>query len=872
MTPDLDDKTSISVTKEHSADNLNATSDGDVALPYASVGVLALSDPLGHLQRELTTISSKVDHLESQVTKRVSDELKSFVPSLVTNTLKEQLVGLLSDALKDTLPQLIKESIKSSNSEYITEELPQVEATEVFKKENAEGEKWEKKIQRHQRILRYNKLIFRGSKEDDSDEDDLDKQPLSKRFKIMPPILDIPNPIPLNTFVPEHLLKLKENKSLFKNSPISYLEPLPQISHQLLSENQHLPEFPPKAKKLPLYKNKGMSLFDQEEGEFNNQIKEIKRLSDLKAKKEKSKQELRKMFNQATLKAQVQKWTEHEEKKVKMMEEYNHMISFRADQLPITKISYVFNPNKEGTMKITRGDNTLNLIVHPNFKLRTLGFSEWLEVQALASKKTRKSNDMLLQSLRAKFQWVINQAMKLGLLPPPTLATFRMTDEDKKRKRTEFLKEVFLTENITVDRMHMNLIPPPRVVPIEDLVINEPESRIFFMNGNTDIAFQRDMDSVVMKGLSECKASESNIERIRVKDIFKEVKDYLTTYLSAGMNISWRETQYLLKARQKAFAPLSNLPTRPLILSAGYITSGLKININKSKLIGIGVSSIEVDNAAKKVGCATLTAPFHYLGVKFGGSMSRKSLLTEVICMLSSRLSKWKLKTLSVGGRLTLIKSVLIAIQLYHMSMFKVPKCVSNKMEALRRNIFNGVEGSGSKTSFRFFLLLRRKALISWLSLRRRLFALESRKDISVAEKMSHPSLAFSFRRLPRGDVEDEQFSNLISCTLALILPQIEDRWVWSLSSIGDFSVNSARSFIDDKLLPSFDSPTRRVKVILIKINIFTWRVWQDKLPTRLNISLRCIEIPTILCSSCNTSVESASLLFFSSLGASSLE
>nr|GEV73849.1 hypothetical protein [Tanacetum cinerariifolium] len=87
-----------------------------------------------------------------------------------------------------------------------------------------------------------------------------------------------------------------------------------------------------------------------------------------------------------------------------MMEEYNHQISFRADPLQITKISYVFYSNKEATIKIIRGDNPLNLIVHPNFRLRTLGFSEWLEVYALALKKTGKSSDMLLQSLRAKFQ------------------------------------------------------------------------------------------------------------------------------------------------------------------------------------------------------------------------------------------------------------------------------------------------------------------------------------------------------------------------------------------------------------------------------------------------------------------------------------
>nr|GEZ05022.1 hypothetical protein [Tanacetum cinerariifolium] len=149
-------------------------------------------------------------------------------------------------------------------------------------------------------------------------------------------------------------------------------------------------------------------------------------------------------------------------KKAKILEEYNHQISFRVDPLPITKIIYTVNSNKEVTMKIIRGDNPLNLIVHPNFRLKSLSFSEWLE------------------------------AKKLGLSPPPALATFRMTPKEKKRKRTEFLKEAFVTKDIKVDGMNKNLIPPPRVVPIEGLVIKEPESIIFYMNRNTDIVFQRD--------------------------------------------------------------------------------------------------------------------------------------------------------------------------------------------------------------------------------------------------------------------------------------------------------------------------------------------------------------------------------------------
>ncbi|GKD81303.1 hypothetical protein Tco_1348142 [Tanacetum coccineum] len=41
-----------------------------------------------------------------------------------------------------------------------------------------------------------------------------------------------------------------------------------------------------------------------------------------------------------------------------------------------------------------------------------------------------------------------------------------------------------------------------------------------------------------MKGLSESKASKGNVRRIQVKDIVKEVEDYLKTYSSARMDIS----------------------------------------------------------------------------------------------------------------------------------------------------------------------------------------------------------------------------------------------------------------------------------------------------------------------------------------------
>nr|GFA40287.1 hypothetical protein [Tanacetum cinerariifolium] len=161
-----------------------------------------------------------------------------------------------------------------------------------------------------------------------------------------------------------------------------------------------------------------------------------------------------------------------------------------VDQLPITKISYKVNSFEEATMRITRGNDPWNLTVYKRFRLKTLGSSEWLKVHALASKTKSKSNDLLLQSLRAKFQWVLSQAKALSIPPPPQLLTFRILVDDKKRKITlEIVKEVFVKENIMVDEMHRNLVPPLRVEGRTGLVIKEPESGVFYYNENFDLVF-----------------------------------------------------------------------------------------------------------------------------------------------------------------------------------------------------------------------------------------------------------------------------------------------------------------------------------------------------------------------------------------------
>ncbi|GJX50583.1 RNA-directed DNA polymerase, eukaryota [Tanacetum coccineum] len=90
------------------------------------------------------------------------------------------------------------------------------------------------------------------------------------------------------------------------------------------------------------------------------------------------------------------------------------------------------------------------------------------------------------------------------------------------------------------------------------------------------------------------------------------------------------------------------------------------------------------------------------------------------------------------------------------------------------------------------------------------------------------------------------------------------DNWNWSLSGGGLFSVSSARFHFDDGLCIMEGPQTRRSKLVPIKVNILAWRIRLNKLPTRHNMSLKGLDIPSISCPVCLVGVETYDHLFFS--------
>nr|GEW74671.1 hypothetical protein [Tanacetum cinerariifolium] len=132
----------------------------------------------------------------------------------------------------------------------------------------------------------------------------------------------------------------------------------------------------------------------------------------------------------------------------------------------------------------------------------------------------------------------------------------------------------------------------------------------------------------------------------------------------------------------------SSLSISHLFYADDAVFIGLKINIMKRNLLGVGVSRKAVSIAARNIGCLVMSTPFKYLGVMVGGNMSLTKSWDAILGKLKSRLSKWKRNTLSIGGRLTLLKSVLGSTPIYAMSLYKTPKSVLHSMESIRRKFF----------------------------------------------------------------------------------------------------------------------------------------------------------------------------------------
>nr|GFB12140.1 RNA-directed DNA polymerase, eukaryota, reverse transcriptase zinc-binding domain protein [Tanacetum cinerariifolium] len=216
----------------------------------------------------------------------------------------------------------------------------------------------------------------------------------------------------------------------------------------------------------------------------------------------------------------------------------------------------------------------------------------------------------------------------------------------------------------------------------------------------------------------------------------------------------------------------------------------------------------------------------------------------EVVDRVKNRLSKWKMKMLSIGGsqffkgqelnskKASWVnwKKVLAPKEkgglgvscLYALNrglMFKWMWRFYTQNTSLWVRVIKVIHGDDGKVGG----YVKDGAKSCWLSIVNEINSLKIKT-----------SLDSSFRRVPMGGVEQEQFDELSALVHGVTLTPMSDRWIWDLESSGDFSVVSVR------------------------------KVKTDSLPTRFNVSRRGIHIDSIMCAICDKGAETSSHLFFS--------
>ncbi|GKV24110.1 hypothetical protein SLEP1_g33762 [Rubroshorea leprosula] len=136
------------------------------------------------------------------------------------------------------------------------------------------------------------------------------------------------------------------------------------------------------------------------------------------------------------------------------------------------------------------------------------------------------------------------------------------------------------------------------------------------------------------------------------------------------------------------------------IMRSFELLSGLKINFQKSQLMGINVEDGWVSKMAYILCCKEGILPFKYLGIPIGGNHRRISMWQPLLDSFKKKLTRWKGRHLSLGGRITLINSVLTSLPVFLMSVYLIPKGTLKAIDRIRKSFLWGGEGEKKKINW----------------------------------------------------------------------------------------------------------------------------------------------------------------------------
>lgn len=100
------------------------------------------------------------------------------------------------------------------------------------------------------------------------------------------------------------------------------------------------------------------------------------------------------------------------------------------------------------------------------------------------------------------------------------------------------------------------------------------------------------------------------------------------------------------------------------------LVSSLEVNFDKSSAYGVNLESEKLEELAGLIECLTVSMLIRYLGLKVGGRVNGAEGWTDVVEKVKGCLRRWGAKTISMGGRVIVVNSILTATPIYCMCHF----------------------------------------------------------------------------------------------------------------------------------------------------------------------------------------------------------
>ncbi|GJS06437.1 putative RNA-directed DNA polymerase, eukaryota, reverse transcriptase zinc-binding domain protein [Tanacetum coccineum] len=254
------------------------------------------------------------------------------------------------------------------------------------------------------------------------------------------------------------------------------------------------------------------------------------------------------------------------------------------------------------------------------------------------------------------------------------------------------------------------------------------------------------------------------------------------------------------------------------------------------------------------IGCDNMN--ISYLMYADDGLRSTLTKASAITNIFTSKLSSWKARLLFIGGRLSLIKTVLGNLPTYFMSIYLMPVSIRSKLESMRSKFFRGADQNDSKMAWikweKCLPNKKKGGLVSMVIMEASLMTRIVGLNILLGAQ-------FCIRL--NGLRTKNQFEALGEAIRNVSLTDQSDSWTWSIG-VG-YSVASTRVLVDEKLLGSSLEATRWIRYIPIKVNVFLWRLNLNKLPSRVNLDRKGIEVSSLLCPTCQIDVETVNHIFF---------